>query len=422
MRLNSLIHSKSEEIKNVKYLFILHCFDKIIPLLVAPYLMVTLGASGYGYIGFSMAIIQYLMLFTDFGFNLSATQRIAIAKERGNEELSRVFLSTLAAKIILLISGTLMGFALVITVPSFKEFTKTIFAMYPMVVGTVLTSSWFFQGIGKIRVSAIVTSISKLLVLPFTFVLVKGVEDYDLAAFIQGIAYFIAGCVNFILLIRLKLIKLIRIKLNDVFLEIKESFPLFLSSVATSAYTQLFTVILGLHANTAAVGRYSASERIMRALCFAIYSPINAAYYPKIASLSRNNADAAKKMIGKLSKLILLIMMFLSVLLFAFADPISSLLGKEYQDFSTLLRIMSFAPVPIALGAVFGQMGLVAMGDMHTKKLFQRVYVIAGAISLVAVFVLTNFFAETGAAVSLLITEYLVFIMMLMYYRKNICC
>lgn len=66
------------EIKDVFYLIALQGVNYIAPLLVLPYLMVVLGAEKFGYIGFSLAITQYLMTIIDFGFNLRTTKRVAL--------------------------------------------------------------------------------------------------------------------------------------------------------------------------------------------------------------------------------------------------------------------------------------------------------------------------------------------------------
>jgi O-antigen/teichoic acid export membrane protein len=63
--------------------------------------MVVLGAEKFGYFGFSLAVIQYLMLIVDFGFNLSATKRVAQTRENQNE-LNNIFSATLLAKLRLL--------------------------------------------------------------------------------------------------------------------------------------------------------------------------------------------------------------------------------------------------------------------------------------------------------------------------------
>lgn len=90
-----------KELVDSLYLIALQGINQFLPLLVLPYLMVVLGATGYGYIGFSLSVVQYLVLVVDFGFNLSATRRIAQVRDN-REELTRVFWSVFWAKLVLL--------------------------------------------------------------------------------------------------------------------------------------------------------------------------------------------------------------------------------------------------------------------------------------------------------------------------------
>ncbi|MDC4167541.1 oligosaccharide flippase family protein, partial [Photobacterium damselae] len=57
-------------IKNIASLFSIKASGLIIPLITVPYLVRTLGVEGYGYLGFSLAIIQYSILFVNYGFDL----------------------------------------------------------------------------------------------------------------------------------------------------------------------------------------------------------------------------------------------------------------------------------------------------------------------------------------------------------------
>ena len=423
MWLKGILHLKSEAVKDVIYLFVFQIVDKILPLVVIPYLMIVLGSEKYGYIGFSTAVIQYIILIVDFGFNLSATKKIAIAQQQGKMEVSKIFLSTFYAKLILLLVSTFVVVIILITIPPIKRYSFTVLCMYPMVIGTILTPTWLFQGIGRIRLLAVISSLSKLIILPLIFLFVNNDKDYNLAALIQSSVYFFAGAISVLIIIRLNLISLVKIPISYVKNEIQESFPLFLSSAATSAYTQLFTVILGLTSTPVVVGRFSAAEKIMRSLCFAIYNPINTAFYPRVSSLSSKNRHEASIKLNDIAGLVLTLMLLLSVVLFFFAKPISIVLGDGYEGVDFLLKILSPAPVAIALGAVFGQMGLVAMGNKETVNHFKTVYFYAALISLALVTILSWKLADTGAAIALVLTEYFVFISMRYLYRKNsICC
>ena len=411
-----------KEIQDTIYLYVLQIVDKILPLVIIPYLMITLGAEKYGYIGFSTAIVNYVLLFVEFGFNLSATQRAAVAKERGIEELSKVFFSTMTAKLLLFFVASIIMLPIVYLIPTLNIYSGTVLCMYPLVLGGTFDLSWFYQGIGKIRIVAIVTSLCKLLVLPLMFIFVKDTSDYNLAAFIQSSVYLLASIITGVMLYKMHLIIKIRYLLQDITTELKESYPLFLSSVATSVYTQLFTLILGLISNPTVVGKYSAAERIIRSICFAIYSPISRVFYPKISSLAYTSKRNAKVLLHKLVVFMFILMLLLSLSLFIFAKPIVVLLGNDYTGLETLLRIMSFVPIAIALGAIYGQMGLIAMGNRETKAKFQSVYFLAAPFSLIAVTILAYLYMDIGASIALLLTEYFVFFFMYRNYKRTSVC
>jgi len=166
----------NKEIWDTIYLLVLQGFNYVFPLLVYPYLMVTLGAEKFGYIGFSLTITQYFMLVVDFGFNLSATKRVALYKNN-KAKLDEIASATLLAKIGLLLICLLAVLVLAFCVPQFRVYSQTLLILFLMVVGNTFSFVWLFQGLGKIRVLSFVNIISKLLILPLTFVFVKTKED-----------------------------------------------------------------------------------------------------------------------------------------------------------------------------------------------------------------------------------------------------
>ena len=63
--------------ENIFSLSTIEFINKIIPLITYPYLTRILGPSVFGVYVFALAIIGYFKLFIDFGFDLSATKKIA---------------------------------------------------------------------------------------------------------------------------------------------------------------------------------------------------------------------------------------------------------------------------------------------------------------------------------------------------------
>jgi len=402
---------------DIVYLILFQGVNYVIPLLILPYLIIHLGARSYGYLGFSQSVIQYFLLIVDFGFNLSATQRIA--KNRDNKsEISRIFYATLYAKIILLIIATLI-FPIVLLIPQFANYRSTLLMTYPTLLGTTFTFFWLFQGIGKVRLITFFSLIPKLLLLPLLFFVVNNENDYLIAAFIQSITYVLTAILSIYWLIKNRVVERFKISINEIRREVKESFPLFLSAASISMYTQLFTVFLGLIATPEVVGKYSAAEKIVRSLCFLIYVPFSQYFFPKISELAEKDRRSGVTLFRKTFKQLIAVMFFICVIIMIASNKIALFLGKQYSDISILLIIMSVLPIIIVTGGFFGQMGLIALGNNKTKNQFKQVYFLAALFSLICVIALSTLLAEKGASIALVMTELFVAVLMVYFTFKN---
>ena len=81
---NSLItkiRSNKVLVQNFSYLSALQIFNLLIPLITYPYLIRVVGKETYGLVVFAQAIIGYLVILTDFGFNISATREVSVSLE-----------------------------------------------------------------------------------------------------------------------------------------------------------------------------------------------------------------------------------------------------------------------------------------------------------------------------------------------------
>lgn len=422
MKVANLKDNKNELV-DALYLMLLQGVNQLLPLFVMPYLMIKLGASGYGYVGFSLSVIQYLVLVVDFGFNLSATKRIAQVKD-DDEEKNRIFWNVVAAKSLLLLISSLVLGLLLLVVPTFQLYSKAILATWPMVVGNTFTFMWFFQGIGKVRMFSVMNTLSKVVVLPLIFIFVKQNSDFVLAALLQAIVYVSTAIISNAYIFKKHLVKWTSPTLNGIREELNESFPLFLSTASTSVYTQLVVIILGFYCTTEEMGRYSSADRIMRALCFLLYVPLNQVFFPKISSLAIQCKEQALKLFRQ-ARLLVVVMMMIAALALLFGGPLLPYaLGKDYAGIQDYLYIMAIAPIAIGIGGVYGQMGLVALGNNQTSKTFRDVYMIAAVFSILMMCILTPLLKGLGASIVVTLTE--VFVMVLMVYNfkkyKNVCC
>src|SRR4249919_3276743 len=88
--------------RNAGSMFFLQVATYLLPLLLIPYLTRVLGIEKYGVVAFGLSMVQMVCVLTDFGFNLSATYRIA--RERDDRRaVGRLIGAVLTCKTLLLL-------------------------------------------------------------------------------------------------------------------------------------------------------------------------------------------------------------------------------------------------------------------------------------------------------------------------------
>lgn len=417
--LREIVKENRKTLIDSLYLIGMQGINQLLPLVIMPYLLYILGGEGYGFVGFSFSVVQYMILVVDFGFNFSATKKIAQCLDN-LEAINNVFWSVVWAKSLLLLCVLFLLFGMFLFVPTFQYYSLAIFATLPMVIGTTFTFVWMFQGLGKVREMAIINTVSKLVMLPLIFLFVKDRGDYCWAALVQSLVFMLTAIISNFYLYKCHLVRTPFFSWQSIKKEIRESFPLFVSNASTSVYTQMFVVVLGFFTTTGVVGKYAAADRIMRSLCNGIFVPIYQAFFPKISQLAKQNLDMAKKLLKQVEIIVIISMCLICVALLFTAGWVEYLLGGDYVGISRLLRILSIAPLFISVGGVCGLMGLIAIGSEKSKKHFRNVYMWAAVFALVLVFLLIPQYHDVGAAIALLATEMMVGVFMVVYYKKDI--
>ena len=402
-------------LQDTAWMVILQGLNYLVPLFVWPYLMVVLGAEGFGKIGFSLQLLQFMMLMVDFGFNLSATKQIATAPNQ--EAIDRIATDTLWAKIVLFALCTMITIGLLL-LPRYAPYRWVAVVMFPMLIGNVFSFQWLFQGLGKIRPMSMVTCVCRLLLLPLTFWMVKTADDVLLAAAILASTYVLSGLILTGWAIGGRLFRMVGTNMARIREALKSSLPLFISTATSSIYAVLFVVILGYFASPYEVGCYSAVEKIMRVGCYLMLLPAIQVFYPKISKLYSEDRVAAQKMVRWVLVTIMGMMVVWGLVLFMGGSTIVRLLGKDYTGTETLFHIMAFIPLMIAMSGICGQLGLVAMGDSKQYSQFRNVYLTGAIVALVMVGALSVILNAQWAAICLLCAETIVGLGMYICYKR----
>ncbi|MFW6147983.1 MAG: oligosaccharide flippase family protein, partial [Thermodesulfobacteriota bacterium] len=119
MEIQASTTERKRLLENFISLSTLQGLNYILPLITIPYLVRVIGPEKFGLISFSQAFIQYFVLITNYGFNLSATREISI--NRANKKrVSEVFSAIMLIKIVFMAFSFSIFCLLVFSIPKLR--------------------------------------------------------------------------------------------------------------------------------------------------------------------------------------------------------------------------------------------------------------------------------------------------------------
>ena len=84
-------------IENFFSLSILNALNVLLPLVTLPYILHVVGKANYGAYSYVYTVLQYVIMFSTYGFNFSATKQISQCRD-DKEAVSRIYNAVIACK------------------------------------------------------------------------------------------------------------------------------------------------------------------------------------------------------------------------------------------------------------------------------------------------------------------------------------
>ena len=398
--------------KNYVALLFIQGANFILPLIIFPYLVRTLGSEKYGLVMIAQSVALFLTIIVDFGFNISATREVANLKN-DKEKLSQFYWNVVSIKLALIIITFLLLLGLIICVDKFSVDPLVYLFSFGLVLGQAIFPTWFFQGIEKMQVITIVNVAAKLFFTISLFFVVLSPADYEYVPIFNGLGFVISGLFGFVF--SLQYVKFVFPKLSQVKGIIENSSSLFFSNFAVSLYTSSNTLILGFFAGDSIAGVYASMEKLILAIK-SMYSPLYQAIFPNLSTKPydeiRLYIDKMRIPIGFLGLLISIIIFFgaKEILMLAFDDAL-------IVGYSSVFQILGFISILSSLNMLYVTLYFPSIKKYKTRM---KILISGGFLNLIISLSLVKFYTIYGVAISAVITELFILILAVYFYYKKI--
>jgi PST family polysaccharide transporter len=357
MNLWSKIINKPEKkvlVSNFLALGIVQGLNFLLPLLVVPYLLYTLGIEIFGLLAMATAFSSYFMILSDYGFNITATREISIHREH-SDKLNEIFSAVMMIKIVLMCIGFSILLLSLWLFDSLAKDALIYLLTFGMVIGEVLFPIWFFQGIEKMRYIAILNIVAKLFFLLAIFIFVKVEEDAYLVPLFNSLGFILVGMVSLFYIYKEFDIRFVWQPYSVLRRYLIMGWHIFLSKLAVTLYSSSNIFILGLFTNHLLVGYYAVAYKVVSALV-SLGDIINQVIFPYLSKKWMENREVYYELFYRFLKGIIAGMFFFSLILFFTAEEIVYLLaGEETTVTVELLKIMSLFLIIAPLGGLYSQ-------------------------------------------------------------------
>jgi polysaccharide transporter, PST family len=369
-------------LKNLSYLSFLRLINIGVKFLLVAYLIRILGEINYGILTWSEAIIQFLIIFVNFGFNIYAARYIVENRE-DKERINEITSSVLIIKLGLLI----LSFAILFVFSFFKPFfdhRSVLLLMLFMGFGEVLFPIWYFQGIEKLKEAMYITVFSKLILLGGTFIFIKAPEDIMLFVFLLVISNIFMGVAGYVTLVKNYQFKPVFVKIKVLIVYLKDAYMFFLGIFLSMTFNFATIFLIGIYFSMEYVAGFDVALKIVL-VAIIPFDILQQAVYPTVT----RNKD--KRLIRSLIAISLLAGIGLMILLYYFSQSLLGIFGGiEMIKYREILQALSLMVPFSALTFILGSCTLLAFG--YTKE-FNYSLIISSILYIVIVIILmlTNY-------------------------------
>jgi len=316
--------------KNYGALTIIQASNFLLPFLTLPFIVRTIGPERFGAINFSIAVVTYFILFINFGFDFTATRRVAQNRE-DKTMINDLFSQIFYARIFLFLASVAVFAVLYFSIPNMNRHPVVSIFIFASCLANVFTPNWLFQGLQIIHKTALFNFMAKLIFCVSIIFLIRKPDDYIWYAVMSALSQILVGIALFIYAIRKFNMKFRRPSFAAVFSLLKEDKMVFIATLMISFYTTSNTIILGLLTTEKEVGIFTAASRVIAVVQSVMLLPMSQALFPHIGSAFSKGREEGVNEVKKIFPIVMTYTFVMCMLAALFAPLVVHILyGDQF--------------------------------------------------------------------------------------------
>ena len=385
--------------KNYFYNLLLTLTNLLFPILSFPYVSRVLGPEGIGKVQFVFSFAQYFALIASIGIPVYGMKEIARYKN-DKDGRSKIFSELLLVYMITSVCLSVIYIAVISTFTYFAKDHNMYLAATLLVLLSFCYIEWLYIGMEEFKSIALRSVLFKIIGLILMYLFIKSRSDFTAYLFIMMFS-FLGNNVLSLFLIGGK----VQLVFSGLKLR-KHIVPLLLilgTTFATSIYTDMDTVLLGLLSDHKTVGLYTAAVKLSKVMIPFVTS-MGIILIPKISKdFAERNFSGVQEIIDEVFRFLSFFAVPVSFGLIILTPELITLFsGPEFLPATNSMRLLSLLPLIIGFAHLFLNVTLIPSGR-NKEMLFS---VICGVlVSLSLNILLIPHLKEIGSSIALVCAE-----------------
>ncbi len=390
---------KSKITQNAASLYMVQACRKLLPLFILPYLARVLGPAGWGNVAYAQGVGEFISIFVEFGFILSATRDLAQSKG-SKSDCGRIAAGTFGAQVVLATIGILVALVASTQVPLLRSHPRLLCAGLVYGVAQGMMPTWLFQGLERMALASFLEITSKVAALGAVFLFVHSPSDEWKVLAFQSLAPAVSVLGG--IWVAHRYLTLYLPTFHMVRESIKAGWKMFLLRSGFATYSTANVLILAMFAPAGIVGFYASAEKLSKAIV-GLLLPIRDAFYPRLSQLAAHSMMENRRLTQISAYIEIGAGALLSVATFACAHLIVRIVfGPTFQAAVPILQILAVLPFITSLADAIGLQTLLPAGK---ESLVMIAIVAGGLVNLAFAVMLAPRFMAEGMAVAVALAE-----------------
>lgn len=399
-------------IKNYLYNASYQVLALLAPLITVPYVGRVLGVHGVGVNAYTNSWVTFFLLLGQMGISLYGNREVAYHRD-DKEARSKIFWEIEGLQSLTIIFAYIV---FVIFLFIFSHGYRGYFLIQSiLIIAGGMDVSWYFMGLEDFKKIVVRNMIIKVSSIALIFIFVRTPDDLGKYIFLLGMSQVVG---NLTLWPYLKgSVKKVKISLLRPFKHFYPSLLLFIPTISTQVYLVVNRIMLRM-ADTEAVGQFDYADKITK-IILAVVTATGSVMLPHIANkFSNGDVRGIRKSLYNSFDFVTALSMPMMFGLAAVATKFAPwFLGAEFGPTARIMMIESPVILFIAWSNVTGTQYLM---PVNRVKEYTASVTIGAIVNVIVNLFLIEAFGANGAAVSTLISEFLVAALQIYFIRNTI--